>query len=358
MLRGLGHPGTRYWVVLVAVSVLLLLATGCTDRKLEKCAADLAAAATSVEKLKTDIASRDQTIGGLNMQIADLNRNKIRSEADLTTERQARARAESDRQSLQALFDQYRANLASCAACSPGYPIAALSYSPSAPLALEPVTFADSSEDGESDIVQWVWKFGDGQSAQAQTPSHTYSRSGDFAVTLEVRDAKGCTSSAAQAVKVRPAQPSFDVEPATPRRQQLLTFSGVTIDQLTWTWDFGDGTTGVGQTQYHTYKERGVYNVEVRVTNSLGLTSSKRVPLTVFGTPCEECLDRINTATEAQFHLVYDIGDVLSRRLAENRPYAVASCSRQSIRAALEALDQIGPKRSDDIVTFFCGDLL
>ena len=43
---------------------------------------------------------------------------------------------------------------------------------------------------------------------------------------------------------------------------------------ISWTWDFGDGTTGTGQTVTHTYNGVGPYGVCLTITDSCGCTST------------------------------------------------------------------------------------
>jgi len=72
---------------------------------------------------------------------------------------------------------------------------------------------------------------------------------------------------------------------------------------------------------------------------------------------CEECLARINSATQGQFDAVYGIGEVLSERLIAAQPFSVYSCSRATILAALDAVDGIGSVKANAIVEYFCPEL-
>lgn len=58
------------------------------------------------------------------------------------------------------------------------------------------LTFTDQS----AGAVSWVWYFGDGDSAVAQTVTHTYDTSGEFIVTLIVANKWGCIDSIVKAV--------------------------------------------------------------------------------------------------------------------------------------------------------------
>lgn len=63
-------------------------------------------------------------------------------------------------------------------------------------------TFTDESTDGDGSIVSWMWSFGDGGSSTDQSPSHTYTAAGTYAVSLAVMDDEGATDTTDQAVSV------------------------------------------------------------------------------------------------------------------------------------------------------------
>ncbi|HEX9162157.1 MAG TPA: PKD domain-containing protein, partial [Thermoanaerobaculia bacterium] len=60
---------------------------------------------------------------------------------------------------------------------------AAFAYSPSSPLAGDPVAFSDGSTGG---VTSWVWNFGDGTASSVQNPVKTYANAGSYNVTLTV----------------------------------------------------------------------------------------------------------------------------------------------------------------------------
>lgn len=53
------------------------------------------------------------------------------------------------------------------------------------------VTFIDLSVSETSNVISWYWDFGDGITSQEQFPTHTYSSSGTYYVTLDVVDNYG-----------------------------------------------------------------------------------------------------------------------------------------------------------------------
>ena len=56
-----------------------------------------------------------------------------------------------------------------------------------------PVQFSDNSTPGSGTISGWLWDFGDGNSSTAQNPSHTYTASGNYNVSLRITNSNGCS---------------------------------------------------------------------------------------------------------------------------------------------------------------------
>lgn len=63
-------------------------------------------------------------------------------------------------------------------------------------------SFTDASSDSDGTIAAWAWTFGDGGTATAQNPSHTYAATGTYQVTLMVTDDDGATGSITHSVSV------------------------------------------------------------------------------------------------------------------------------------------------------------
>ena len=80
-------------------------------------------------------------------------------------------------------------------------PTADFNFSP-APTAqlIDLVSFDDLSSGGP---VSWWWEFGDGDTSAFQYPSHFYSDTGNFVVTLVVASANGCVDTVQKTVEVR-----------------------------------------------------------------------------------------------------------------------------------------------------------
>ncbi len=83
-------------------------------------------------------------------------------------------------------------------------PVAQFSLTPPTPTVGQPVSFTSTSFDPDPGdfIVQHLWNFGDGTTAQGATVFHTYTAPGTYQVTLTVTDNRGASSVAVQTVTV------------------------------------------------------------------------------------------------------------------------------------------------------------
>lgn len=81
-------------------------------------------------------------------------------------------------------------------------PLASFSFTPSSPVAGEPVSFTGGS-DPDGDSVTRLWAFGDGATDTGPTPSHTYANAGNYTATLTATDEHGASGITFQTVAVR-----------------------------------------------------------------------------------------------------------------------------------------------------------
>ena len=106
------------------------------------------------------------------------------------------------------------------------------------------------------------WDFGDGNTASGQTVSHTFTNDGSYFIGLLGYNANGilCDSTGQYLTIVgcggnTPCQASFNYADSN----CYVEFYGT--GAASYTWDFGDGSIGQGQYEYHTYSNNGSYNV-------------------------------------------------------------------------------------------------
>jgi PKD repeat protein len=158
----------------------------------------------------------------------------------------------------------------------------------SAPI-LSPVTVT-AALDPDRDVSRFSWNFGDGGTATGITASHTYHRSGSFAITLTVTYSTGATATATKLVTITPSddpEPAFAFSPSAPTPNEKVFFnaaeSKVTPPRriVSYKWTFGDGATATGVTVSHTYTKAATFNVTLTVTDDSGHTASTSQEVTV-----------------------------------------------------------------------------
>ena len=141
---------------------------------------------------------------------------------------------------------------------------------------------ASSSSDSDGTIRSYEWDFGDGQSGEGVTTSHTYTTPGDYIAVLTVTDNDGRQNiSVAQLIRVTSSTNSpiaaFSVDAEigdTPLTVYFAASNSNTSYEITsYEWDFGDGTTGTGQQVTHIYTAKGItgiYRPSLTVTTNSG----------------------------------------------------------------------------------------
>ena len=135
-----------------------------------------------------------------------------------------------------------------------------------------PVT-VDFSDASSGSIDSWLWDFGDGGTSAEQNPTHEYTASGAFDVTLIVTNVGGAdTLTVAGAVSVGlPPVAAFVLSDTLGVAPLNVVFSDESTGSIdTWFWDFGDGATATVSDPQHEYTAPGIYTVSLIVANECG----------------------------------------------------------------------------------------
>ena len=149
--------------------------------------------------------------------------------------------------------------------------------------------FTDMSSDSAGTITSWDWNFGDGGSATAQHPSHSYAGGGSYTVNLTVADSVGMSAETSRIVTViQPNAPpaagfTYSATGTVVNFTDTSTDSDGTI--TSWAWNFGDGSTSVSRHPAHTYAAGGDYQVTLTVTDDGGATRSVQRLVVISGPP-------------------------------------------------------------------------
>jgi PKD repeat protein len=132
------------------------------------------------------------------------------------------------------------------------------------------VKFTDTST---GTPATWKWTFGDGTSSTVQNPTHKYSKSGTYTVSLTVKNAAGSnTVTKTDYIKVteKPVA-EFSATPTSGKMPLTVAFTDTSTGLPTkWKWNFGDGTSSTIQNPKHKYSKAGSYTVTLTATNAAG----------------------------------------------------------------------------------------
>lgn len=127
-------------------------------------------------------------------------------------------------------------------------------FSYSVPAQSQTVAFADTSTNATS----WQWTFGDGNTGNGASPTHTYATQGLFEVCQYASN--GCTADTmCQQVDVQCAAPTLMVDAIS--NGFVGAFEAAVTGADSVVWDFGDGATGTGLMLSHAYASEGTYTV-------------------------------------------------------------------------------------------------
>src|SRR6266704_3041729 len=157
-----------------------------------------------------------------------------------------------------------------------------------------PVTFTATVSNGVPPFY-YSWYFGDGISdASYLNPvSHTYTVPANYTVTLVVGDSNpggrvlGVVSHSLTVVfPGRSLEADFSAAaPAT--KDSPVTFVATATfgtPPYVFSWNFGDGGTGISDTNTHTYSSTGLFNVVLKVTDHNGAVATVNHPQSVLST--------------------------------------------------------------------------
>ena len=181
---------------------------------------------------------------------------------------------------------------ATCGSGASGYivvgrtPVADFSANPvsgSPPLV---VAFTDKSTGATP--MTYQWDFGDGGASADRNPTHTYTTSGVYPVTLTITNSFGTDSETKVDylhVGIGPVA-DFGAIPQSGTLPLAVAFKDMsTGNPATWSWTFGDGGASREQNPSHTYTKAGTYTVSLTVANAFGTSTKTKTGYISTGVP-------------------------------------------------------------------------
>jgi len=138
--------------------------------------------------------------------------------------------------------------------------------------------------------LTYLWRFGDGYTSTDLSPTHTYTATGSYTVTLIITDTSGCKDSIIKINYIRVfAKPkaaftlddSFSICPPL-----IVNFTNHSTGAVSYTWDFGDPTAGPPSTVTSpswTYVNPNIYTITLVAYNFSGCTDTARDSVRLLG---------------------------------------------------------------------------
>lgn len=148
--------------------------------------------------------------------------------------------------------------------------------------------------------TNWKWNFGDSTTSVVQNPTHVYSDTGTFMVSLVTSSYNGCDSlrdTAYYSLHINGAPHADFSFPINCFGDSLILTdlstppSGGTVSS--WRWTFGDGDSAFVKNTGHTYAICDTFNIKLLVTSDSGCADSTTKTLIV------HCLPTANFNAEA-----------------------------------------------------------
>lgn len=207
-------------------------------------------------------------------------------------------------------------------------------------------------------VVAWAWDFGDGNTSNAQAPTHLYASPAGYVVTL-VATTPYCsaTGTLPVVVEARP-QASFLLDDALGCSPHTVTFTNTSTGGVNSSWTFGDGAASSTPSPIHTYHNIGMvdttYTVELIMTSTFGcadttsaqVTVAPRVLAAFTHNAVPGCaplaVDFVNTSTGADTY-AWDFGDgTTSSNLSPSHVYVNTTLLLATYQVRLVATSNAG----------------
>jgi PKD repeat protein len=220
-------------------------------------------------------------------------------------------------------------------------PTAVFTTAPRAANVGQAVVFdASNSTDKDGKIVRYHWDFGDTTEDLGVSVEHSFSRGGEYAVTLTVTDNEGKKDRTNMTVRINEyPRARIDLDGTSFKVLSQVRFSGLNSTDpdgtiADWKWEFGDGATGSGAQCLHAYQETGTYIVNLTVTDSSGARNNRSQAVTVV-------LRRFTIGWNIASHSLPQISEYAAENSSANKTVTVGYENMTKIEFRLSWTDDI-----------------
>ncbi|MBL7941650.1 MAG: PKD domain-containing protein, partial [Flavobacteriales bacterium] len=134
----------------------------------------------------------------------------------------------------------------------------------------------------------YAWTVNGTPTSSDAEPVFDFDSPGEYTIVLTTTNLYGCSNVSEQVFEAfEPAVAAFEMSDDLVCVNEVLEWISTSTNAISWTWDFGDGTTGVGVNPQHAYESEGVYDVSLTVMSADGCEATAELPsaLTVLPLP-------------------------------------------------------------------------
>lgn len=118
------------------------------------------------------------------------------------------------------------------------------------------------------------WEFGDGSTGTAISPTHQYTQTGVYTVSVSITSPIGCVTDTVfqDLIRILPApEAGFEYSPDDPTSiEPTVSFIDRSQDANRWSWQFGDGGSSMLANPVHAFRDTGLFVVTQIVTHPSG----------------------------------------------------------------------------------------
>lgn len=125
----------------------------------------------------------------------------------------------------------------------------------------------------------YEWNFGDGNTGQGPSISHTYSAPGTYTVQLIVRN-DSCADTTTQVITISPSPLQLDFSWSTDTCRGIATFQNLSQGAQSYLWVIGSDTLFAANPTYQ-FSSPGIYTITLIGRDSLGCTDTLRKAITI-----------------------------------------------------------------------------
>ncbi|HOJ97413.1 MAG TPA: PKD domain-containing protein, partial [Methanospirillum sp.] len=160
-----------------------------------------------------------------------------------------------------------------------------------------------STHDPSVTITDWEWDFGDGVTSTGSSVTHRYTSPGTYTVRLRVTTNCGSWDHTFQDITTGCPSPKAAFEYNNTTNPQQFVFTDRSTHEpfvnISWLWEFGDGTNSTEQNPTHTFPSCSQYTVRLKVTADCG-SSNETIQNVMCGCPSPKAAFEYDTTNNPQ----------------------------------------------------------